>query len=229
LNDGYKEYEDYEHLTEPALYCDCCRHVLRAREFQRHQRIAQDAPPATQEAARDFDGLTSSVFLHDDNLDLETYEASLDSFKVGKSEYSRTVRHHWADVEMIKKWLNDCEDDHGDVCNEYQRSVIGTGSLLLLDVIDDCLAFGNFKHRYFALSYVWGASKQFLTLTMNYDQLCKPGSLSMQPLTRTIRDSMTFVKNLGERYLWIDTMVRDFTTIDCTISFYSRMTVYHPR
>lgn len=160
LNNGYKEYEGYEHLTEPILYCDCCRHVLRAREFQRRQGEVQGGPLATQEPAGDFDGLTTSVFLHDDNLDLKNYEASLDGFKVGTSEHSRTVRHHWADVEMIKHWFSDCEYDHGDVCNQHRRSFTETGSLLLLDVINDCLTVGKFTHRYFALSYVWGASKQ---------------------------------------------------------------------
>ncbi|KAI4940899.1 hypothetical protein J4E91_011076 [Alternaria rosae] len=88
----------------------------------------------------------------------------------------------------------------------FASIVTDTGPLLLLDVIHDCLAVGNFKDRYFALSYVWGASKQFLTLVENYDHLREPGTLSKQPLTQTIRDSMTFVKNLGERYLWVDTM-----------------------
>jgi hypothetical protein len=229
LNDGYKDYEGYEHLTEPILYCDCCRHVLRAREFQRQQGRVQDGPPATQGSGEYIDGLASNVFLHDDNMKLEDFEASLDGFKVGKSEHSRTVRHHWADVEMMKHWLTDCENDHGDVCNQHQRSVAETGSLLLLDAINDCLTVGNFTHRYFALSYVWGASKQYLTLAANYDQLCETGNLSMQPLTQTIRDSMTFVRNLGERYLWVDTMIRDSTTIDRTMRLYSRTTVYHPR
>jgi hypothetical protein len=138
---------------------------------------------------------------------MKAYEAALNDFKVQKSEYSRTVRHHWADVGLIKSWLDDCEKEHGRACNEHQTSVTDTGSLLLLDVIDDCLAVGNFKDRYFALSYVWGASKQFFTLMENYDHLREPGTLSKQPLTQTIRDSMTFVTSLGERYLWVDTMV----------------------
>jgi len=213
LNNGYREYQDCEYFTEPILYCDCCRHVLRTREFQRQQGGVQAAPPDTQEYPGDFNGLTTCVFQHDDNLDLKQYEASLYSFKLKRSEYSRTVRRHWADVEMINSWLNDCENNHSNACNEHRTSVTEIGSLLLLDVIDGCVVVGSFKDRYFALSYVWGASKQFLTLAMNYDQLRQPGSLSMQPLAQTIRDTMTFVKNLGERYLWVDTMVRDSSTI----------------
>jgi hypothetical protein len=217
LNNGYKKHEGYEHLTEPILYCDCCRHVLRAREFEKQQGRVQDAPPATQKYPGDFNGLTTCTFLHDDSVDTKSYEVALKGFKIGKSEHSRTVRHHWADTEMIKSWLNDCEVNHGDVCNKHQGSSTETGTLLLLDVIDDCLAVGNFNDRYFALSYVWGTSKQFLTLVMNYDQLREPGSLSMQPLTQTIRDAMTFVMELGERYLWVDTMVRDSKTVNTSL------------
>jgi len=214
LNNGFREYEEYQHLTEPVLYCDCCRHVLRARELQRQQGRDQSSSVGARKYPGDFNGLTTCVFLHDDDLDLQECEAALNHFKVQKSEYSRTVRHHWADVELIKSWLDDCEKDHGHACNDHQTSVTDTGSLLLLDVIDDCLAVGNFKDRYFALSYVWGASIQFLTLIGNYDQLRQPGTLSKQPLTRTIRDAMTFVKSLGERYLWVDTMVGKFSILN---------------
>jgi hypothetical protein len=68
LNDGYKEHEGYEHLTEHVIYCEICRHVFRAREFQRQQGICLHVSPSPQESAGDFDGLTTSEFLHDDDL-----------------------------------------------------------------------------------------------------------------------------------------------------------------
>jgi len=227
LNNGFREYDEYQHLTEPVLYCDCCRHVLRAREFQRRQGRDQSPSVDAQKYPGDFNGLTTCVFLHDDDLDSQEWEAALNDFKVQKPEYSRTVRHHWADVELIKSWLDDCEKDHGPACNEHQTSATDTGSLLLLDVIDDCLAVGNFKDQYFALSYVWGASKQFLTLMENYDQLRQPGTLSKQPLTNTIKDAMTFVKSLGERYLWVDTIVGEFSMIHRGLHL--RNPVHNPR
>ncbi|KAI8938245.1 hypothetical protein NX059_005905 [Plenodomus lindquistii] len=204
LNDGF---EDQEHLTEPLLYCCCCRHVLRASEAARRQRQGS-ARPTTVQPPWYFDGLTTSTFLHDDPVDIDGEQdlLLLLDFKVAKSSYSRTIQHHWADVPRIKSWLSDCEQDHGDSCNKHRSFPGGTEGLLLVDVVDDCLTVATFQHHYFALSYVWGPSKQFLTLTKNYDQLCHPGSLSSQPLTQTIRDAMSFVKSLGERYLWIDTV-----------------------
>ncbi|KAF2853965.1 HET-domain-containing protein [Plenodomus tracheiphilus IPT5] len=203
LNDGY---EDQEHLTEPLLYCCCCRHVLRASEYARRRGKVYEQP-TTMQPAWDFDGLTTSTFLHDDGLDVEKdQEALLKDYKVVKPDYSRTIQHHWADIPMIKSWLSDCEQSHGDSCNKHRTSNAETEEILLVDVVNDCLTVATYEQYYFALSYVWGASKQFLTLTDNYEELCRPGSLSAQPLTQTIRDSMSFVKSLGERYLWIDTV-----------------------
>jgi hypothetical protein len=79
--------------------------------------------------------------------------------------------------------------------------------LLLIDVQNDCLVQRNFTDRYFALSYVWGSSRQFLTLKQNSHGLLNPGSISAQPITQTIRDSMSLVRSMGEQYLWVDTMV----------------------
>jgi hypothetical protein len=58
------------------------------------------------------------------------------------------------------------------------------------------------------LSYVWGKSTQFRTLKTNVEELLHPGSLSTSPLTQTIKDSITLVVSLEERYLWVDTLVR---------------------
>jgi hypothetical protein len=210
LNDGYEGYDGCEGLEEPLLYCDCCRHVSRAREFSRRQIGSLDTESVLQEPFGDCDDPMRNVFLHDDYfVPDEKYENAMLGYKVGKSEYSRTVRHHWADITLIKSWLSDCEDRHGDVCNAHRQTPNEAGTLLLVDVLNDCLSVGSFECRYFALSYVWGASEQFLTLVKNYGRLCKPGSLSMQPLTQTIKDAMSFVGTMGERYLWIDTMVND--------------------
>ncbi|CBY02195.1 hypothetical protein LEMA_P009820.1 [Plenodomus lingam JN3] len=166
--------------------------MLRASEYARRKGRDNEQPTRSQPPWF-FDGLTTSTFLHDDDLDVvEEQENTLKDFKVAKCPYSRTIRHHWADIPRIQSWLNDCETGHGDSCNKHRRFDTDAGELLLVDVVDDCLTVANFEHRYFALSYVWGTSKQFLTLVANYEQLCKPGSLSAQPLTQTIRDSIYF-------------------------------------
>ncbi|PSN62948.1 hypothetical protein BS50DRAFT_455258, partial [Corynespora cassiicola Philippines] len=61
---------------------------------------------------------------------------------------------------------------------------------------------------YLALSYVWGSAKTIQTTKTNIGALEKQNSLIMHAgsLPRTIRDAMTFVKRLGQRYLWVDSL-----------------------
>lgn len=205
LNDGYP---DCKHLDKPALYCCFCRHVLRAKELARRKGHAEQP---SQNIVLDWVliGMEQGIFIHDDGSDLDDdAEKNLEGFEVEKCGFVRSIRHRWADMDRIKRWLDDCENGHGETCNGHRESAgEDSGKLVLVDVLEDCLVQGTFEDRYFALSYVWGQSKQFLTLKENYDQLLLPGSLSKQPTTQTIKDAMTFVKELGERYVWVDTVV----------------------
>lgn len=205
LNDGF---ENCEHLDKPALYCCMCKHVIRAREFARKAGTI-DARSYNVELDWHLSSMEAGVFVHDDGADLdEDSDSQLDSFEVEKCYYTRSISRNWANISIIKHWLSDCEVRHGPTCNAHRQDMAaGSLSLLLVDVERDCLVQGRFTDRYFALSYVWGASKQFLTLVENYERLLEHGSISAQPITQTIRDSMTFVKSLGERYLWVDTVV----------------------
>ena len=59
-----------------------------------------------------------------------------------------------------------------------------------------------------ALSYVWGEVNQFLCTEANYTSLCEEGALENHNdlLSRVIKDAITAVIGLGERYLWVDTL-----------------------
>ncbi|KAH8728763.1 heterokaryon incompatibility, partial [Phaeosphaeriaceae sp. PMI808] len=62
--------------------------------------------------------------------------------------------------------------------------------------------------RYVTLSYVWGKSKPFLLTQDMYLKLIQPGALKLhfQNIPRTIRDSVSFCRSIGERYLWVDSI-----------------------
>lgn len=205
LNDGF---EDCEHLDRPALYCCLCKHVIRARELARKAGMV-DTRFYKVELHWYLSSMEAGIFVHDDGADLdEDSDSRLDGFEVEKCYYTRSISRHWAKISIMKQWLSNCEASHGPACNAHRQDIIVANlSLLLVDVDSDCLVQGSFIDRYFALSYVWGTSKQFLTLEENYKRLLEPGSLSAQPITQTIRDSMTFMKSLGEKYLWVDTVV----------------------
>lgn len=205
LNDGF---ENCEHFDKPILYCCLCKHMTRAREYARRGGTV-DARPYSIELDWHLSSMESGIFIHDDGADLDgDSDSRLDDFEVEKCYYTRSISRDSANISLIRHWLSDCEIKHGPDCNAHRHEMVAeTLSLLLVDVESNCLVEGRFTDRYFALSYVWGASKQFLTLVENYRTLLEPGSLSTQPITQTIRDSMTFIKSLGERYLWVDTVV----------------------
>ena len=208
LNDGF---ENCEHLDKPLLYCCLCKHILRAKELAR--RCEGDKITSISyngDLQWHLSSMEAGIFVHDDRVDLDGDDTGLlEGFEVEKCFYTRSISLDWASISMINRWLSDCETQHDQMCNAHRTGMLSeTSSLTLVDVEDNCLVQGHFKDRYFALSYVWGASKQFLTLLANYQSLLQQGSLMSRPLTQTIRDSMTFVKSLGERYLWVDTVVR---------------------
>jgi Heterokaryon incompatibility protein (HET) len=66
----------------------------------------------------------------------------------------------------------------------------------------------DLKHgeRYVALSYVWGRAEQFL-LTKNAETLYR-GERTLQQawkyIPKTIQDSIKLVREIGERFLWVD-------------------------
>ena len=191
-------------LKKPLLYCTLCRHIIRAKE---HARM--EAKPTTTYHDNEIAWMESFIFCHDEGMDLDRETASLETLEVEKCQISRSIRRDLVDVDRIKSWLHNCEIHHTDEgCNNHRDGAsIEDGDVLLIDVQNDCLVQGDFTKRYFALSYVWGASKQFRTLKQNYPSLLNPGSISAQPITQTIRDSMSLIRSMGERYLWVDTLV----------------------
>jgi len=62
--------------------------------------------------------------------------------------------------------------------------------------------------KYVALSYVWGQLPMFSLRGENVDFLSEPGALERVRLylPRTINDAIDFVRALGTRYLWVDSL-----------------------
>lgn len=111
------------------------------------------------------------------------------------------------DIPLISSWLRKCEMEH-DLCNDSSGIATRTRShLLLVDVEDMCLVEVD-PSRYFALSYVWGAAVMFKTVRSNLGLLKQQGSIKQlgDKLPLLIRDAISVVRQLEERYLWVDTL-----------------------
>ncbi|KAK7179635.1 heterokaryon incompatibility protein [Paraphaeosphaeria sporulosa] len=200
LNNGFV---NCEHLDEPLNYCSLCRHILRARERASEKGIVDNTPDNIE-----LDWMGANIFCHDKGTDLDGDDTVLRDFRVKKCQSSRSIQRDLVEIDRIQSWLNECESQHiEEGCNRHRDEAKNErNTLLLIDVQNDCLVQGHFSDRFFALSYVWGTSQQFLTLQSNYPGLLEKGSLLTQPITQTILDSMTLVRSLGEQYLWVDTM-----------------------
>jgi Heterokaryon incompatibility protein (HET) len=124
------------------------------------------------------------------------------------------------DVNTLKVWLKDCDNNHGETCNRgFHESAVNALSvddvpLILIDVERWCLVESTSVEKYFALSYVWGKVDMLPTLVANFEARQKPGGLNGLPFPRTISDAIELVRAFGEIYIWIDALciVQDHKT-----------------
>lgn len=124
----------------------------------------------------------------------------------------RSIQTH-IDYGMVKGWIDMCSG-HGHI--SIRRLYEYEEGLRVVDVVDECLAERTFDDRYLALSYVWGAvdHSRLQTLRQNVQALSLPRSLSERNclkmtgkrVPQIIQDAMAFVKSIGERYLWVDSL-----------------------
>jgi hypothetical protein len=111
--------------------------------------------------------------------------------------------------ESFRQWTEHCVRSHGSRCEGKLRDFSQWNSFFgVIDVNDMRLTSLPANCRYVALSYVWGKRRVFTTTQGNIKQSMRHGGLrrNLSVLPRTIRDSIELVRNLGERYLWVDAL-----------------------
>ena len=111
------------------------------------------------------------------------------------------------DFRVPKSWLDHCKKVHGTACNQRDLALrhFNPMEIVLVDVIEACIATKTTASRYFALSYVWGNAVTTTTTTKNFASFQKPGSLEkLLTLPRTVSDAMVLTRKMGVRYLWVD-------------------------
>jgi hypothetical protein len=117
------------------------------------------------------------------------------------------------DVGLIKAWLRCCEEWHGTcerACIFPANAAPKLSEFRLIDVDLQQLVGFNSVHEgpYVALSYVWGSTNTFLTTKSNLAAFSKHHGLRpfLKDIPKTIMDAMILVKELGIRYLWVDSI-----------------------
>ncbi|KAI1425244.1 hypothetical protein F5Y12DRAFT_385064 [Xylaria sp. FL1777] len=115
------------------------------------------------------------------------------------------------DVSKIQRWLQFCDKSHVNKCHVLDRgqSLPNMNHLLLVDVQDSCLCLLPTTTRYMTLSYAWGVLPESIQTQLDNLEILKTKQV-LDPdktelcLPQTIRDAMKLVRQLGERYLWVD-------------------------
>ncbi|KAF8854270.1 HET-domain-containing protein [Acephala macrosclerotiorum] len=133
-----------------------------------------------------------------------------------KTFFARPIQQDKIDFGIVRNWLTLCETWHGDDCNESEMldTLIHPADEIpefrVIDVVDNCLVFGESNCKYAALSYVWGRAKVLCALAENVEKLEQPGSLKqpefLDQIPWTIRDAMQATREIGLRYLWVDSL-----------------------
>ncbi|OJD35217.1 het-domain-containing protein [Diplodia corticola] len=119
------------------------------------------------------------------------------------------------DVGMARSWLRLCETAHGERCSDPDGEwkdgpgeASNLGDMLVIDVEDLCLRDCSPGTRYITLSYCWPSVPGLTNTSATLAELRVPGCLKEKfgMLPGTITDAIRLVKEMGEKYLWIDAL-----------------------
>lgn len=117
------------------------------------------------------------------------------------------------DVEMAtrqtKHWLSDCNTSHG--CSGNRGRIRGLPTRVL-DLGENPMPqdpirlfeTGGSKGIYMTLSHCWGPSQLITTTQETIKE--RIAGIDLEDLTKTFQDAVSLTRNLGIRYLWIDSL-----------------------
>lgn len=175
--------------------------------------------------------LTPSVFKQHERSYFVIYDTLIIDAKIGilandapspnKAFLPRVIGEQ-IDFGMVRNWIDICNTRHTKHCAgvhpelqylQFTDLVNEIPSLRLIDVVDNCIIPAPHRCKYAALSYVWGRINPqniLRSLKSNIGHLERPGALLRSEyydkIPHTIRDAMHVVKELGMRYIWVDSL-----------------------
>ena len=125
-----------------------------------------------------------------------------------KPGLGRRVPHERIDVDVLRQWIAKGDSPHGvlPVRESFSPMLQNTSSFRLIDVVEERVVESSIRCRFLALSYVWGGYQKFQSTKQNQSLLGQRCSLRDAELPLTIRDAIDLVREIGERYLWVDSL-----------------------
>ena len=124
----------------------------------------------------------------------------------------RHVESARTNPSLVKSWIELCHNSHGTRCKIERgpdfRVMLSESYFGVVDVDDMCLVSLPVESKYIALSYTWGTADIFRTTSENIKVLQVGNGIDkiFSALPRAIQDTIVLVRELGERYLWVDSL-----------------------
>ncbi|KAG2089245.1 heterokaryon incompatibility protein-domain-containing protein [Suillus discolor] len=181
--------------------CGCIRKPFYQPEFRCHRLHVVKT--------KDTGGLWKKYLALGEGSPLIIHLLQEDAFKFGRPAdlHGRRVKNT-VDIDLMRKWISLCQENHGDKCgNVWKMHRKLPGFVRVVDVVSMAVVLAPSGCRYLTLSYVWGSiGAEYWTTKGNIAERSTPGGLNALNLPETIADSILFVRQLGERYLWIDAL-----------------------
>ena len=123
----------------------------------------------------------------------------------------RRVENGPCSPKLMRDWLNACCEKHPrcrTAPDERFDLMINQAFFGVIDVWDMRLVRLPPGAPYIALSYPWGGVDQYKSLLHNVRKLQAPRGIEKvwSSLPRTLQNTIDLVRDLGERYLWVDSL-----------------------
>jgi hypothetical protein len=131
-----------------------------------------------------------------------------DAERIGQDAFGQggLVQAGQVESAWVRGCLHECETQHGSTCQP--RSTEPIRGFLVVDAEKMRIVGVPQLCRSLALRYCWGSARAFRLEKANFEMLQREGSLktALDKLPRTIKDALQLYHDLGERYLWVDSV-----------------------
>ncbi|KAF5975678.1 hypothetical protein FBULB1_7254 [Fusarium bulbicola] len=181
--------------------CPSCRFLTS--QLHRKDIAAKSEDPATVQLNRPiFDGIDHVVMRLNNQLEYILQITDEDLLEEpGRTGQYRQIDPGHVDYDMMRRWIAHCCRTHGQSCQMLTANPLQIAKFRLLDCKTTAVVELAGFVKYVALSYVWGPSAN---LPAGHRHILSKA---------VIKDAMYVTLQLGFRYIWVDQLCIDQTSI----------------
>jgi hypothetical protein len=144
--------------------------------------------------------------------DIQLMQSSAEQLSIALQGRGRSISTT-TDMDLARTWLDECVTHHDVLCSQPGSSALQPSAanvpthLRMIDVYDRRLVDLPQDAKYVALSYCWPKEPGLTNTSTNGVDLCEKRAISeSNGLSTAIDDACNAVRDLKERYLWVDAL-----------------------